>query len=115
MSGPIASRRPRVARRAQESARRAPVGGWSRARVAAVLADAAPGVRRIAVLLLVEGLSANEAALALDVPMREVTDTFESLMADLRHALRAVRLRPPGRGAARPRLVEIPNSLRRAS
>lgn len=115
MANPSATRRPRVARRALESARRAPAGGWSRDRVATVLTNASPGVRRIAALLLIEGLSPNEAAIALDVPVRDITNTFESLLNDLRHALRAVRLRPPGRGSARPRLIEIPNSLRRAS
>jgi DNA-directed RNA polymerase specialized sigma24 family protein len=115
MPTPPASGRPRVARRALESARRAPAGGWARARLETVLAGATPYARRVAALLLLEGLTPAEAGVVLGVPAREIERTYGSLIEELRFSLRAVRLRSSRRGSARPRLIEVPDSLRRAS
>jgi len=115
MSATAPSGRPRVARRALDSARSAPPGGWTRRRIAAVLAGSTAYTRRVAALMLIESLSAREAGVVLGAPAHEVERAYRSLLAELTHALRAARLRPAGRGAARARLVEVPVSLRRAS
>lgn len=115
MKGLSSNRRPRIGRRALATARRAVETSPARSRIGATLARCSPTARRIAALLLIERLSPAEAAAALEIPVREVRRTYSALLAELRRMLGAERLRPPGPGVRRPRLVEIPLPLRRVS
>jgi DNA-directed RNA polymerase specialized sigma24 family protein len=105
------SGRPRVARRALDTARRAPEpSGALRRRLADALASCSQEERDLLALLIGERLSPAEASLALEIPTAQVLRARESLLETLRIAL----LGEPIRRVATPR-ASTPSILRRAS
>ena len=97
-------RRSRVARRAQAAARRAPVSGSPRARIAAALACCSATERHIVALLLEERLDAAETAEALGLPLDHVLKVLAALLDELRRVLAGRRFRRPAGSASAPRL-----------
>ncbi|MGH7741384.1 MAG: hypothetical protein ACRENS_05110 [Candidatus Eiseniibacteriota bacterium] len=105
------SGRPRVARRALDSARHAPLPALAaRRRIADALAACSADERNLLALLLAERLSPAEASLALELPAAEVLRARDALIETLRRAL----LGGPTPRVALPRPADAP-SLRRAS
>ena len=101
-------------RRTRRSARPGRVGAvprvQRRARIAGALGRASHDQLMILALILVERLSAAEAASVLDLPVRRVREYYRNMLADLRHAAigRDSALRRVRRGRAA-------QSLRKAS
>jgi DNA-directed RNA polymerase specialized sigma24 family protein len=90
----------RVARRALQSARRAPIAGTSRERLAAALACCSETERLVLALLIEERLTPAETANALDLPLAIVIRTQSTLFTELRRALRGRPFRRALRTAA---------------
>lgn len=104
MSAP-GSKPPRaVTRRDRETARNTSV--VRRARIAWALRNAPHDRRLVLALLLVEGLSAAEAANALDLPVERVRGSYREAIADLRAAAQGVSrsLAPRRARVSHPRL-----------
>ena len=101
------TRRPRVARRAVESARRAPVAGSSRSRIAAALPFCSDEERHVLALLLEERLTTAETAATLDLTITRVMRVRSMLFGELRRVLRGRPFRrtamPAPTGAFAPR------------
>jgi DNA-directed RNA polymerase specialized sigma24 family protein len=89
------TRRPRVARRALDSARRAPVAGSARSRIAAALSCCSEEERHVLALLIEERLTAAEAAAALELPLHHVRRVQSTLYGELRRVLRGRAFRRP--------------------
>ena len=98
----------RTRRRALAAARRAPIAGPARARIAAALEQCSETERHVAALLLDERLSADETALALGLSVNRVHRVHAALLAELRRVLR-------GRPFRRVARSQAAASLRRAS
>lgn len=82
------SGRPRLARRALDSARRAPAPTAAlRRRLAAALAECTEDERHVLALLVGEGLSPAEASLALELPTARLLRMRTTLFETLRRAL----------------------------
>lgn len=80
----------------------------ARRRLSRALSRCAPDERVLLALLLFERLTPAEAALALDVPCSAVESRLDTLMAELRAAMRGLPFR-----ARRPAMTSV--RLRRAS
>jgi len=94
--------RPRVARRALDSARRAPVATAAlRRRIAEALASCTEEEQQVLALLVGERLSTAETALALEVPASRVMLMRAALFETLRRALLEERAHPLPRRAVR--------------
>jgi DNA-directed RNA polymerase specialized sigma24 family protein len=105
------SGRPRRARRALDSARRAPAPTAAlRRRLAAALAECSEDERNVLALMVGDGLSPDETSLALELPTAQVLRMRASLFETLRRAL----LGESPRRVAMPRGA-VPSQLRRAS
>jgi DNA-directed RNA polymerase specialized sigma24 family protein len=105
------SGRPRVARRALESARHAPPPTAAlRRRLSAALAECTEAERNVLALLVGERLSPAEASLALELPTAEVL----RIRATLFETLRRVMLGESPKRVAMPRAAAA-TQLRRAS
>jgi DNA-directed RNA polymerase specialized sigma24 family protein len=94
-----ASRRPRIARRALQVSRRAPVSGSARERIAAALELCSAEERALLSMMLIEDMTAHEAGEAMDLSVREVSRTYTSLLAALRRTLRGMNFRSEPRAA----------------
>lgn len=104
------SGRPRVARRALESARRAPAPTTAlRRRIADALASCTEEEQQMLALLVGERLTTAETALALEVPASRVMLVRAALFETLRRALLATP------AISRPRRAAPAVPLRRAS
>ena len=80
--------RPRRARRALDSARRAPAPTAAlRRRLAAALAECSEDERNVLALLVGEGLSPAETSLALELPAARLLSMRTTLLETLRRAL----------------------------
>jgi len=88
------SRRPRIARRALDASRRAPVPVSARERIAAALETCTADERALLSLMLIEEMTPHEAAATLELSAREVSHTWTHLLAELRRTLRGMKFRP---------------------
>ena len=105
------SGRPRVARRALDSARNAPAPTAPvRRRIAAALAECSEEECNLLALLIGERLSPAEASLALEMPTADVLRVRASLFETLRRALIGEPMRRAGAQRA-----SADSTLRRAS
>jgi DNA-directed RNA polymerase specialized sigma24 family protein len=103
-------RRPRLARRAIESSRRAPLAGSSRSRIAEALSCCSLEERHVLALLLEERLTAAETAAALELSVTRVMRVRSTLFGELRRVLRG----RPFRRAVTPSASGLP-AVRRAA
>ncbi len=104
MSAP--TRRPRVARRALRSARRAPATGSPRERIASALACCSASERHVLALLIEERLTPAETAVALELSLAQVLNVQATLLDELSRVL-------GGRPFRRTRFVPAPVSALR--
>ncbi len=94
-----ASRRPRIARRALEASRRAPVSGLARERIATALELCSAEERALLSMMLLEEMTPLEAGEAMELSAREVSRTYTNLLAALRRTLRGMNFRSAPRAA----------------
>lgn len=93
------SRRPRIARRALDASRRAPVSGSARERIAAALELCSPEERALLSMMLIEEMTPLEAGEAMEISVREVSRTYTNLLAALRRTLLGMNSRSAPRAA----------------
>jgi DNA-directed RNA polymerase specialized sigma24 family protein len=98
-------RRPRGLKRAPAAVRDLATREAGRERVRVALERCAEHERAVLALMLFERLTPAEAANALGVQVSELLRAYDSLMRDLRRALKGLRFRPPGSRSNGERLI----------